>query len=49
MVIFVIRFTFHPSRLMRNDPRMLANFFSILLSELCARPGKYPDGRFDPS
>jgi hypothetical protein len=27
----------------------LADFFSILLSELCARPGEYPDSWFDPS
>jgi hypothetical protein len=29
--------------------RMLADFFSILLSELCARPRKHPNGWFDPS
>jgi len=27
----------------------LADFFSILLSELCARPREYPNGWFDPS
>jgi hypothetical protein len=48
-VIFVIRFTFHVLRLTRNDLRMLADFFNILLSELCAGPGEYPNGWFDPS
>jgi len=27
----------------------LADFFSILLSELCTGPREYPDGWFDPS
>jgi hypothetical protein len=32
-----------------NDLLLLTDFFSIPLYELCARPGKYPDRRFDPS
>ena len=39
-----------PDRLNRpNKQDGLADFFSILLSELCAGPGKYPYGWFDPS
>ena len=34
---------------MRNDLRMPEDFFSILLDELCARPGEYPYSWFDPT
>jgi hypothetical protein len=32
-----------------NGLLLLKDFFSIPLNELCAGPGEYPDGWFDPS
>jgi hypothetical protein len=32
-----------------NGLLLLTDFFSIPLNELCAGPGEYPDGWFDPS
>jgi hypothetical protein len=47
MVIFGIRFTILVSLITIFVCWRI--FFSIVLSELCTRPGKYPDGWFDPS
>jgi hypothetical protein len=44
-MIFVIRFTFHVLRLTRNDLRMLADFFSILLETIMKGPWPVKVGR----
>ena len=51
-VIFLIRFTFYLSRLMRNDLRMLADFFRSLMESVTgvddARPTRGLIDRHQP-